>query len=63
VSQADVNRHFERAEIARGKGLYPDAERLYKDVLACEPLNEKAKLGLEKIRKAQETDQNSPRSN
>jgi hypothetical protein len=60
LNQADVNRRFERAELARGKGLYADAERLYLEVLACEPNNDKAKLGLDKTKKAREAD---PRSN
>jgi hypothetical protein len=63
LNQADVNRRLERAELARGKGFYADAERLYLEVLACEPNNDKARQGLDRTRKAQETDQTRPKSN
>ena len=55
---SDVARHLERAERARARGEYVDAERQYKDVLACEPGNERATIGLAKTRKAEEAERN-----
>jgi hypothetical protein len=60
VSPADIPRRMDRAEHARADGHYSDAERLYLEVLACEPNNDKAKMGLDKTKKAREAD---PRSN
>jgi len=59
---SDVARHLERAERARAGGQYVDAERLYKDVLACEPNNERATTGLARTRKAEESDRSLPPS-
>src|SRR5215470_11718585 len=59
---SDVIRHLERADRDRGSGLYGDAERLYKDVLACEPNNDHARNGLDRTRKARDAEQNSPSS-
>jgi len=59
---SDVVRQLERAERARGRGNYVDAERLYKNVLACEPNNERATNGLAKTIKAQEADRKLPPS-
>jgi eukaryotic-like serine/threonine-protein kinase len=53
---SDVLRHLERADRVRGQGQYVDAERLYKDVIACEPNNDRAKFGLDKAIKGQQTD-------
>jgi len=53
---SDVIRHLERADRYRGSGLYSDAERLYKDVLACEPNNDRATAGLARTRKALEVE-------
>jgi hypothetical protein len=53
---SDVVRHLERADRARGRGEYVDAERQYKDVLACEPNNDRASAGLAKTRKGQEAE-------
>jgi serine/threonine protein kinase len=53
---SDVVRHLERADRVRGLGQYVDAERLYKDVIACEPNNDRAKFGLDKALKGQQTD-------
>jgi hypothetical protein len=53
---SDVVRHLERADRARGRGEYVDAERQYKDVLACEPNNDRASVGLAKTRKGQEAE-------
>jgi predicted Ser/Thr protein kinase len=57
---SDVARHLERAERARAGGQYVDAERLYKDVLACEPNNERASTGLTRTKKAEESDRTVP---
>jgi eukaryotic-like serine/threonine-protein kinase len=59
---SDVARRLERADRTRGQGQYGDAERLYKDVLACEPNNERAINGLAKTRKAIEAERSSPPS-
>ena len=59
---SDVVRHLERAERARAGGQYVDAERQYKDVLACEPNNERAKTGLARTRKAEESERSLPPS-
>jgi serine/threonine-protein kinase len=48
----DVPRRLERANKEHGNGHYIDAERLYKEVLACEPNNAQAREGLDKTRKA-----------
>lgn len=60
---SDVIRHLERAEADRGNGKYDDAERLYNDVLACDPNNEQARRGLDHTRKARSAERNSPSSN
>lgn len=59
----DVIRHLQRAERDSGNGKYDDAERLYNDVLACEPNNERARTGLEHTRKARAAERNSATSN
>lgn len=59
---SDVIRHLERAERERGNGKYEDAERLYNDVLACDPNNERARIGLDKTRKGREAERNLPQS-
>jgi len=60
---SDVVREFERAERARGRGDYTDAVRLYKNVIACQPDNDRAKNGLNKAMIGQQTDGKLPPSN
>lgn len=60
---SDVIRHLERAEGDRGNGKYDDAERLYNDVLACDPNNERARTGLDRTRKSRAAERNLPSSN
>ena len=60
---SDVIRHLERAERDLGNGKYDDAERLYNDVLACEPNNGHARSGLDRTRKARAAERNLPSSN
>ena len=54
---------LERADNERGNGHYEDAERLYKQVLACQPNNERAISGLAKTKKGQQMEQHLPPSN
>jgi anti-sigma28 factor (negative regulator of flagellin synthesis) len=56
----DYTRRLDRADGYSGKGLYDDAERQYKGVLACDSHNERALRVLDKVRRAREAD---PRSN
>jgi len=60
---SDVARHLERADRARGRGEYVDAERQYKDVLACEANNERASTGLAKTKQAEEAERKLSPSN
>ena len=60
---SDVIRHLDRADHYSGEGLYVDAERLYNDVLACDPNNERARSGLDRTRKARAAERNSSSSN
>jgi tetratricopeptide (TPR) repeat protein len=60
---SDVARHLERADRARARGEYDDAERQYKDVLTCEPNNERASTGLARTRKAKEAERSLPQPN
>jgi hypothetical protein len=59
---SDVVRRLERADRVRGEGHYADAERLYRDVLAGQPDNERAKNGLNKALIGQQTDGRLPPS-
>lgn len=59
----DVPMRLERADNERGNGHYEDAERLYKQVLACQPNNERAISGLAKTKKGQQMEQHLPPSN
>ena len=61
--QSDVIRRLERADRLRGQGQYADAERLYRAVLACDPNSDRAKSGLDKAQKGQQTDGKLPPSN
>ncbi len=60
---SDVVRRLDRADRLRGEGQYADAERLYRAVLACEPNSDRAKFGLDKALKGQQTDGKLPPSN
>jgi len=60
---SDVARHLKRAERARRRREYVDAECQDKEVLACEPQNERATVGLVKSRKAEEAERKLSPSN
>jgi serine/threonine protein kinase len=63
LDSEDVPRRLERAANEHGNGHYIDAERLYKEVLACQPNNAHAREGLEKTRKAKELAKEDANSN
>lgn len=63
VAAGDISIRLDRADQFRGAGHYPDAERVYRQVLACQPNNERAINGLAKTKRGQQTDKNMPPSN
>ena len=63
VAPSDIPKRLDHADQFRGAGHYADAERIYKEVLACQPNNERASSGLEKTKRGQQTDQKLPTSN
>jgi serine/threonine-protein kinase len=63
VATSDIPKRLDHADQFRGAGHYADAERIYKEVLACQPTNERAIGGLEKTKRARQTDLKLPSSN
>jgi len=63
VATTDIPIRLDHADRFRGDGHYADAERIYKEVLACQPNNERAISGLAKTKRGQQTDKNLPPSN
>jgi serine/threonine-protein kinase len=63
VATGDIPIRLDRADRYRGDGHYADAERIYKEVLACQPNNERASSGLAKTKRGQQSDKRLPPSN
>jgi hypothetical protein len=47
-----MDRYLRQAEYSRGRGDYESAERLFSEVLDCDPKNERARTGLDRTRAA-----------
>lgn len=63
IPVGDIPRRLDRADRYRGDGRYADAERLYREILACQPNNDGAISGLAKTKRGQQTDKNLRPSN
>ncbi len=57
---SDIPAQLDRAEKDAGMGNYADAERQYKAVLACDASNERARIGLAKLKIVQKYTNPSP---
>jgi serine/threonine protein kinase len=58
--ESDKTLYLEMADNSRASAKYIDAERQYKEVLACDPLNDRATKGLEMTRQAMAASHHPP---